>query len=126
MPLYICTTPKGLIAEDKKPAIAKELTKIHCDVTDAPPTFVHVFFLENDAMSDTPANLFGSIRAGRTEAQKESLRDQMATSLLTLADIPRSDVSMTTVDVPAKWVMEGGALLPEPGEEEAWLAKHHA
>lgn len=29
-----------------------------------------------------------------------------------------------TVDVPARWVMEGGEVLPEPGEEEAWLAKH--
>jgi hypothetical protein len=32
-------------------------------------------------------------------------------------------VAVVTVDVPARWVMEGGALLPEPGDESAWLAK---
>jgi hypothetical protein len=25
------------------------------------------------------------------------------------------------VDVPARWVMEGGAIMPEPGQEAAWL-----
>jgi len=28
------------------------------------------------------------------------------------------------LEVPAAWVMEGGAVMPEPGEEAAWLARH--
>ena len=35
-------------------------------------------------------------------------------------------VSVVTVDVPARWVMEGGDILPEPGDEAAWIAKHGA
>ena len=27
---------------------------------------------------------------------------------------------MATGDTEAKWVMEGGQMIPEPGEEEAW------
>lgn len=27
-------------------------------------------------------------------------------------------------DVPASWLMEGGRIVPEPGEEAAWLAGH--
>ena len=44
-----------------------------------------------------------------------------------LADVTgreRAEVGVATVDVPSKWIMEGGELLPEPGEEAAWLAKH--
>jgi len=33
-------------------------------------------------------------------------------------------ITVFTKDVPASWVMEGGALLPEPGEEGDWLAAH--
>ena len=48
----------------------------------------------------------------------------MAEAMAKTVGIEASDVGVTTADVPASWVMEGGALLPEPGEEEAWLAKH--
>ena len=34
------------------------------------------------------------------------------------------EVGVGTVDVPASWVMEGGELLPEPGEEAEWLERH--
>ncbi len=34
------------------------------------------------------------------------------------------EIGVVTVDVPAKWNMEGGELLPEPGEEAEWLARH--
>jgi len=27
--------------------------------------------------------------------------------------------------VVAKWVMEAGAIMPEPGKEADWFAKHH-
>jgi len=29
-------------------------------------------------------------------------------------------VAVATGDTEAKWVMEGGHMIPEPGEEEAW------
>jgi hypothetical protein len=34
------------------------------------------------------------------------------------------DVAVSTSDVPARWVMEGGVLMPEPGEEKRWLLQH--
>jgi len=43
-----------------------------------------------------------------------------------LADLDPSSVTMGTVDVPAKWAMEGGDIMPEPGEEAAWFAAHAA
>ena len=50
----------------------------------------------------------------------QEMRDSVAGAL----SMPVERVSMTTREVPASWVMEGGDLLPEPGEEAEWLAMH--
>ena len=47
-------------------------------------------------------------------------------SVATALGCAPSEVGVTTVDIPSKWNMEGGAIMPEPGEEAAWLEKHHA
>ena len=43
-----------------------------------------------------------------------------------IAELDPATVTMGTVDVPAKWAMEGGDIMPEPGEEDAWFAAHAA
>jgi phenylpyruvate tautomerase PptA (4-oxalocrotonate tautomerase family) len=123
----MCNATTGAISDEAKAKIAVDITEIHCDVTDAPPTFVHAFFFENAPqlpLGDKSAMLFGSIRAGRTDAQKKELIDRMMASIHKHAGIPLDDIIANTIDVPASWVMEGGDVLPEPGEEEAWLASH--
>lgn len=129
MPLYMCNAAKGAIDDAAKPKIAADITRIHCDVTGAPPEFVHAFFLEespSQPLDGKTAVLFGSIRAGRTDAQKAAIISQMRQSVETHTGIKLDEIGMTTVDVPASWVMEGGAIMPEPGEEAEWMAKHHA
>ncbi len=126
MPLYLCSSPKNLIAEERKPAIAKELTHIHCDVTGAPSSFVHVFFVTPDEASEGSVSLFGSIRGGRSDDQKTEITSRMSGAVARLAGLDPATVSMGTVDVPAKWAMEGGDIMPEPGEEAAWFAAHAA
>jgi phenylpyruvate tautomerase PptA (4-oxalocrotonate tautomerase family) len=126
MPLYLCSSPKNLIAENRKPVIAKELTHIHCDVTGAPSSFVHVFFVTSDDASEGLVSLFGSIRGGRSDDQKTEITSRMSAAVARLADLDPASVSMGTVDVPAKWAMEGGDIMPEPGEEAAWFAAHAA
>ncbi len=127
MPLYRCTVPAGTIPTDQRAAIAAAVTEIHCDVTGAPDTFVHVFFFDVPAADEPPRHrLHGSIRAGRTDAQKEELHARLRDAIVRITAASDADVSVTSNDVPAKWIMEGGMLLPEPGEEADWLAKHHA
>ena len=46
MPLYICNSKAGTVAQEAKAKIADDITRIHCDVTGAPPCFVHVFFFD--------------------------------------------------------------------------------
>lgn len=128
MPLYVCNAAKGAIKDDAKPKIAADITRIHCDVTGAPPEFVHAFFVEdapNQPLGEKTAFLFGSIRAGRNDEQKARIVSQMRQSIETHAGIALDQIDMVTVDVPASWVLEGGAIMPEPGEEAEWMAKHH-
>ena len=129
MPLYLCNARPGAISDDVKAGIADDITRIHCDVTDAPPTFVHAFFFEAGLASDIgdkTVALHGNIRAGRTEAQKQDIMDQMRDAVHARTGINRDQIVMTVGDVPASWVMEGGDILPEPGEETAWLEAHAA
>lgn len=126
MPLYVCSARAGAIDEDVKPLIAKDITRIHCDITDAPPTFVHVFFQDLSEDSADLCSIFASIRAGRTEDQRSRIHLQMRQSVAARAGLELDTISMASTDVPASWIMEGGDILPEPGEEAAWLAKHQA
>ena len=129
MPLYTTNYVKGAISEEAKPKIAADITRIHCDVTGAPATFVHAFFFEESSelpLDGQSAFLFGRIRGGRTDAQKAQIVKEMQESIHTHTGLPLDDIKVATADTPAKWVMEGGDLLPEPGEEAAWLAAHEA
>ena len=137
MPLYICAAEKGAIPDDAKGQIAKEVTRVHCEITGAPPTFVHCFFFEKgshqvellehvfNATSDKRYVLFGNLRAGRTEETKNEVISTMCRGVASILGIDRDEIDMATQDIPARWVMEGGDLLPEPGEEEEWLRAHN-
>lgn len=129
MPLYVCNSRKGAIPREAKAKIARDVTDIHCEETGAPPKFVHVFFMEDaphKPLGDKAAFLFGSIRAGRTDAQKDAIRHRARQSIATHAGIAPDQIDVATVDLPASWAMEGGDILPEPGEEAAWLEAHAA
>lgn len=127
MPLYVCNSVPGAIAESVRASIAKDVTDIHCEITGAPSTFVHVFFFEDapqQPLHGRSAVLFGNIRAGRTDTQKRTMIDRMRRSICRHSGLTIDEVIVETTDVPAGWVMEGGTLLPEPGDEEQWLAVH--
>lgn len=128
MPLYLCNAAKGSISDDAKPKIAADITRIHCDVTGAPSQFVHAFFVEEDAappFDGKSAVLFGSIRANRTDAQKAQIIAEMRQSISKHAGLDLDTIGMMTTDVPASWAFEGGEVMPEPGEEAEWLARHN-
>ncbi|QFT78753.1 tautomerase family protein [Erythrobacter sp. THAF29] len=129
MPLYTCNSKPGTIPAEAKHKIASDVTRIHCDVTGAPAKFVHVFFFEDAPMpplGDKQAMLYGQIRHGRTDEQKAQICAKMKASVCAHARLGDEAVHAFTTDTPASWVMEGGDILPEPGDEEAWLAAHEA
>jgi phenylpyruvate tautomerase PptA (4-oxalocrotonate tautomerase family) len=125
MPLYRCAIPAGALTGEQKAAIADDITTVHCEVTGAPATFVHVFYF--DAAPGTEGyEVQGSIRAGRTEQQHADIHRRIRDAFVAVAGASPDGVRIATTELPASWVMEGGEIMPEPGEEEAWLARHAA
>ena len=127
MPLYRCAVVEGRTREEQRAWIAKEIVRIHCGVTGAPASFVHAFFSESPLSalpSGKQAFVLGSIRSGRTDEQKRRIVAELTDVVADVLGCGADEVGVATVDVPSKWIMEGGELLPEPGEEAEWLARH--
>lgn len=127
MPLYRFAVNQGTTTEAQRARIANEVVRIHCGVTGAPASFVHAFYSElPDAELPDGKSVFcvATIRAGRTEEQKQSISSQLTEAITSTLGRSADEVGLVIVDVPSSWNMEGGAVLPEPGEEAAWLEQH--
>ena len=124
MPLYRCVVPSRAVPMDRRQEIARAVTTAHCDATGAPPQFVHVFFIDLPDSDEAPVMVSGSIRAGRSEAQKQQITTDVQAAFERLAGVPRARTRVDLTDVPASWLMEGGRLMPEPGEEAEWMKNH--
>lgn len=122
MPLYRCTTPANSLSVDQRSALASSITDIHCDETTAPPTFVHVQF--HDAPSSEPDrwSIHGGLRAGRPRDVTDRIVERCMAAMVEIAGVRRDRVTMRISETPASWIYEGGRVLPEPGEEAAWLS----
>lgn len=99
---------------------------MHCGVTGAPPSFVHVMVTKDSGSLPEGQNgrISSTIRAGRTDDQKIEMSDRLVALLAQRAGVDAASISATSRDIEASFTMEGGALLPKPGsaEEEAWKA----
>lgn len=129
MPLYVCNAKVGALDESAKAKIAGAITDIHCAVTSAPALFVHVaFFEESPAFPLGDRTLFvrGSIRKGRTEQQIAEIAGSIQTSLIEYGGVEAERTEVRIGETPASWVLEGGEIMPEPGEEAEWFATHKA
>lgn len=122
MPLYTVSTRESLPTETKQ-KIVDAITEQHCMITEAIPEFVQVFFSEGVPLNKkVDLHLFGSIRSGRTEETKSRMNVAFRHALAQILGSEANRLQCVLSDVPASWVMEGGKILPEPGQEEEWLA----
>jgi phenylpyruvate tautomerase PptA (4-oxalocrotonate tautomerase family) len=130
MPIYTCITTANTLADDTKAALAAEITKIHSTITAAPSAFVHVVFQElpatnvfTDASPSRPLLITGVIRAGRADTEKVRLATDISTSSSRITGIPQARILVNIADRPARFAVEGGRIMPEPGAEDDWLAE---
>jgi phenylpyruvate tautomerase PptA (4-oxalocrotonate tautomerase family) len=125
MPLYRCTSPSASLNDSQRAAIAVAFTDIHCELTGAPRTFVHVQFHHQPTQAGrTPFSLHAGIRVGRDQALTESLIERCVEAVARIVGVPAAQISMRTSSTQASWILEGGRVLPEPGEEAAWVTAH--
>lgn len=123
MPLYRCHYPEGALDDGQRAALAVAFTDIHCELTGAPRTFVHVQFHPREPRpGEARYELHAGIRAGRERALAQSIVDRCTAAVCAVTGVDPKDVTMRTSATPASWILEGGRVLPEPGEEDDWLA----
>ena len=130
MPFYQCITLAGTLAQEQKEEIVRDITRIHCETTDALPRFVQIQFEEvkpgdvfQDGKPSRAVRLHGRIRAGRDADTKHRLLEAYTDLIVRLARVSVDDVMIALIESSHENAMEGGVRLPAPGEEKLWLER---
>ena len=131
MPIYTCTTAQSTLSVDVKAALAGEITRIHATVNHVPSTYVNVVFHElaadnvyTDGQPAQPLLINGWVRTGHPDDETSQLVTEIADAATRVIGIPANRVLVVIQNSPARFAIEGGRVLPEPGEEQVWLAAH--
>jgi len=129
MPTYTVTTPEGGLTNDKRAAIAREITRVHSETTGAPTYFAQVIFNEvapgkyfvgGQPLHGQQLFVNGQIRAGRTKKSKDALIAQLLAAVAKAAGLPTNHVWIYITDLIPRQMVEFGNVLPEPGGEAKW------
>jgi phenylpyruvate tautomerase PptA (4-oxalocrotonate tautomerase family) len=130
MPHYRVITPKNTLSYAQRQKIALGVTDVHCGISAAPRNFVHTEFIELDEAGsipdsrgrgvksfDTKYYIHGRNRAGRTDDTIAQILNGLLEMFCDITGASSNDVSGDIIEGNASWTMEGGHILPEPGEE---------
>src|ERR1700759_4374156 len=129
MPVYTCTTTTSTLTADIKSALAHEISRIHAEINHVPSTYVNVVFHElptggiyTDGVPANPVMVNGWVRSGHPQGETTSLATEIADAVPRIAKVEPDRVLMVSQNSPASGAVEGGRVLPQPGEEQAWIA----
>ena len=109
--------------------MAQEISRIHAEINHVPTTYVNVVFHElpadgiyTDGVPANPVLVNGWCRSGHPQDKTTRLATEIAAAVSRIANVPADRVMMVIQNSPASGAVEGGRVLPEPGQEEAWIA----
>ena len=129
MPVYTCTTTTGTLTADVKSALAQEISRIHAEINHVPSTYVNVVFHElpaggiyTDGVPANPVLVNSWVRSGHPVDETTRLATEIAAAVSRIANVDPDRVMMVIQNSPASGAVEGGRVLPEPGQEQAWIA----
>jgi phenylpyruvate tautomerase PptA (4-oxalocrotonate tautomerase family) len=129
MPVYTCTTTKSTLTADVKSALAREISRIHAEINHVPSTYVNVVFHElpsgaiyTDGAPANPVLVNSWVRSGHPADETTRLATEIAAAVSRIANVDPDRVMMVIQNSPASGAVEGGRVLPEPGQEQAWIA----
>jgi phenylpyruvate tautomerase PptA (4-oxalocrotonate tautomerase family) len=129
MPVYTCTTTTSTLTADIKSSLAHEIGRIHALINHVPGTYVNVVFHElpmgavyTDGVPANPILVNGWVRAGHPEPETSRLATEIAAAVSRVVNIAADRVLVVLQPSPARFAVEGGRVLPEPGQEQAWFA----
>jgi phenylpyruvate tautomerase PptA (4-oxalocrotonate tautomerase family) len=129
MPVYTCTTTTATLTADVKSALAQEISRIHTEINHVPSTYVNVVFHElpaggvyTDGVPANPVLVNGWVRSGHPADKTTRLATEIAAAMSRIANVDPDRVMMVIQNSSASGAVEGGRVLPEPGQEQAWIA----
>jgi phenylpyruvate tautomerase PptA (4-oxalocrotonate tautomerase family) len=133
MPIYTCTAAQGSLTSELKALLAAEITRIHVDINHVPPAYVNVVFSDLPADSvftggqpATPLILTGWVRRGHPQEEATRLALELSSATARISGVDESQIMVVLQDSPARSAVEGGRVLPGPGEEREWLRQTEA
>lgn len=128
MPIYTCTTVDSALTAEVKATLAGEISRIHSEINHVPSTYVNVVFpslpvdaVYTDGVPASPLLISGWVRSGHPEADTTRLATEIAAVATRVTGIPPDRILVVFQSSPAHFAVEGGRVLPEPGEELAWI-----
>ncbi|MEM7514151.1 MAG: hypothetical protein AAF388_24720, partial [Bacteroidota bacterium] len=121
--LYSLTSPKNLSSATKQ-KLVDLFTDAHCSIMVAPEQFVHVVFFEGiPIMQNKRLYIHANVRLGRSQEQIDKVCEAFTTGCAKILQVQEEDIHINLMEIDGKWAMEGGFVMPSPGEEDEWMEK---
>ena len=124
MPIYQCSSPEGLLDESARGKLAEGITRIHCDATGVPPSYVNVIFTDvpdgHYFVAGKPAGhsfLNAAIRAGHDVGTRQVILRNLSQMWTRLTGQPEEELIISLWENKPENAMEGGSIFPAVGEE---------
>jgi phenylpyruvate tautomerase PptA (4-oxalocrotonate tautomerase family) len=118
MPIYQCISPEGLLDESIRGKLAEEITRIHCDATGVPPSYVNVIFIDvpdgNYFVAGEPSThsaVNGAIRVGHDVATRQTVLRNLSQMWARLTGQPEEELLISLWENPAENAMEAGSIV---------------
>jgi phenylpyruvate tautomerase PptA (4-oxalocrotonate tautomerase family) len=129
MPVYTLTTTESTLSAETKARLAGEIGRIHSEINHVPSTYVNVVYQELPADAvytggepAAPVLVNGWVREGHNEEETSRLALEIASAVTAFAAVPTDRVVVVFQSSPARFAVELGRLLPDPGHEADWVA----
>lgn len=123
MPLYTITTQAGVLSAEAKRDLAEKLTSFHSQYADLPRNWVHIVFHDYAPGDGFTAGKTAAtvaltllIRAGRSNAYKREMLQQLWRLLQSATGAPDDQIVLAIQEGPASNAMEMGKIMPDVPE----------
>jgi phenylpyruvate tautomerase PptA (4-oxalocrotonate tautomerase family) len=119
MPFYTITTQAGVLSDETKATLARELTAFHSEYASVPKNWVRIVFQEyppgNGFTADEPAATVALtllVRIGRSPEYKRGLLKRLWELLQDATGAPDDQIVLGIQEVPPEQAMEMGQIMP--------------
>lgn len=124
VPLYTAITQDGLVSDEVKAEIAREITRIHTSVMKVPSSFVRVVFLSYPNGSGYTAGeraptmaLNCVLRSGHSAEEKAEMIQQLWAMFQSLTRVATEQLAISLQEVPSSNAMEMGQIMQAVGHQ---------